>query len=353
MLNSLSSMLFGKAEQESPESNAATNENAAMGHAQDQQNVNLRTVDDEMGWVRVDLPRSSSPSPLESQGEDTSLRRPDGTVFDGVLDLSSSSSSESEDVEDGYDVATGRFEIFECRGTDDDTDMSSSCSSLSVIEESDEMESYVNNIEDCVEPAYGLVLLRDHTGRCYKIKSLNKAITESWMITPPPCFTGTDVNCQLKSSPLENELIEYASVFARRTSSEGQNSFYDRIFSVRKERSSDPSRQTSAAGDRARGGQEPQNSSKCRHQRAMLTVAGHTASMTECCGAAHLKKETPILQDRQKAAAATKKFLTRNCMQRSNKARMVQSCSRKQTSARNRLLRPSGSKCGRFTQRAQ
>ncbi|KAL8575937.1 hypothetical protein ACOMHN_027335 [Nucella lapillus] len=216
---------------------------------------------------------------------------------------------------------------------DNEADMSSSCSSLSVISESNVKECDPNNAWVVHSPVLSDAQLEASR---LTLKKLREKLREKWMLMPPPRFTGTRVSRQLETSPYENHVIEYCSVYAALPGDCTVANIW-RLHILKKRADMNSSREHPK--------KESRNESAA-DASLLLTESGEVAGRRKPQGFEEMRK-TGLQQ-----AAAARRLLNRSYIDRSNKARMAGSCGRKQISSRNRLLRPSGRKCGRLAQRA-
>lgn len=175
---------------------------------------------------------------------------------------------------------------------------------------------------------------------------LSSLLGESWIVTPPPCFTGTGGPAALEASPLENLLIEHPSMSVYRRA--------ERTRLLRRERrgeevEGDEENQERDALQRARDMVE-QRVAEYRRGQHVLPHAPHPARPIRACTALAEQMKVTRFEQRQQQAALGRK-LGRKGLERSNKARLVHSAGRRQEGAHSRVLRPSGCINGRRCQR--
>ncbi|KAK7113856.1 uncharacterized protein [Littorina saxatilis] len=284
MFGRLNDFLFGSSE----------TDNAAVDGTQASQQVDLDTKEGDMGWELVVVPgKDDCVSPVEAgKGRRRQKRRkssPRHQVHAGacgvVRDSSHLPSSAATPCSDGGEVVTeGESRSSDCESQDSGRE---------------------------------LVMWDRGSGG----PRLASQLGESWIVTPPPCFTGTgSINTHLSSSPLENLLIEHPSMSV-------YNSLQDH-----------PEQEESL---------QPE---EMEVVRASEGAAMPTRVTRSSVGVAQQIKLTRCHQRKQQVEG--RKQLSRKNVERSNKARVVHSTCGKQVSARNRVLRPSGCMSGRRTQRA-
>ena len=167
-----------------------------------------------------------------------------------------------------------------------------------------------------------------------QLPRLHNQLGESWLLTPPPCFTGTGGVSQLQSSPLENLLIEHPSMSVYR---------HNRCFLQDMEEENDQENQP-GQGEQPNHRPQAATNANAVQQRPQPSARAVRA----CTGAAEQMKVTRYQQRHQQALAG--KQLSHKCLDRSNKTLIVQG-TRRHLSARNRASHPSGAKSGRRSQR--
>lgn len=177
---------------------------------------------------------------------------------------------------------------------------------------------------------------------------LASQLGESWIVAPPPCFTGTGNVAELAASPLENLLIEHPSMSVYRRTEHTR--LLRRESGEEDEMEDEESENREAAPQRARDLVE-QRVAEYQQEQHAARRAPHPARPIQACAALAEQMKVTRRQQRQQQAAVGKQ-LGRKCLNRSNMARMVQSSCRKQASARNRILRPSGCINSRRSQRS-
>lgn len=182
------------------------------------------------------------------------------------------------------------------------------------------------------------VLEDPHSGRCSPFDDGSAGqshetlfihiLCESWILTPPPCFTASGSIRQLEESPLENLLIEHPSMS---------------VYNIQGTWLEPREEVTEAASAVTEIGNSPHSAQQLMQQHA---TARPLFRQTACIR--DLIKSEHISQRQQKAAIG--KVLQRKCTERSNKAFHFRGCI-KQGSCLNRRLRSSGFKNGCHRQR--
>lgn len=168
------------------------------------------------------------------------------------------------------------------------------------------------------------------SGPCLDSFIASKFLSESWIVTPPPCFTASGSGAELEENPLENLLIEHPSMSVYHTH-HGAESTTNSSTSVQENIVAVP---------------PPLN----QHQDGVVQQAQGRLQMLASHSSAEQIKLTRSHQRQQYKALG--KHLTRKCTERNNKTRLVKNSCKKQSSARNRALHPSGCMSGRRSQRA-
>ncbi|KAK7498765.1 hypothetical protein BaRGS_00009857 [Batillaria attramentaria] len=284
MLSGVASLLFGNAAGE-----------VTVDQTQESQQVDLDTKDAELGWLLVDVQENIRSNHQDQQGCDQELHQP------GLR-------SGHQEEQCWLPVPVSPLSP------------SPPCLAGACVQVAD---NCFRNIEQGqprgANPICGL------TEACVD-GLVGSDLTESWIVTPPPCFTASGSVAQLEESPLENLLIEHPSmsVYHAHRGSESTND-QENIVAV-----------VPPSGHRRQHGVVQQT------QRRPHVLASH--SSTEQIRVARSYQ-------RQQCKTLSKQF-NRKCTERSNKTRLQNYC-RKQGSARNRSLRPSGCMSGRRGQRAQ
>lgn len=206
------------------------------------------------------------------------------------------------------------------------------------------MEAPEESPSDCGNEQDGLgdLVMYERSSCGPRLASL---LGESWIVTPPPCFTGTGNEVELEASPLENLLIEHPSMSVYRRTER------TRLLRRREEddMEDEESENREATLQRARDMVEQRVVEYQQGQYAARRAPRHARPIRACTAVAEQMKVTRFQQRQQQAAVG--KQLGRKSLNRSNMARMVQSSCHKQVSARSRVLRPSGCINGRRSQR--
>jgi hypothetical protein len=173
---------------------------------------------------------------------------------------------------------------------------------------------------------------------------------ESWIVTPPPCFTGTDsVKGELEPNPMENLLIERPSLdlrglsprlqhlLAERQRSPAVEEWLERVPRTQPLEEEEPSQ---------RDNSQEQPSPAARRDAVVRVISSNRLLV------AVAPKDSPLVRASQRDQLKFKSWpLSRRNIERSNRVMMVQSSGRKHVAQRNRVLRPSGCMASRHTQR--
>ncbi|XP_046329232.1 tumor protein p53-inducible nuclear protein 2-like isoform X1 [Haliotis cracherodii] len=160
----------------------------------------------------------------------------------------------------------------------------------------------------------------------------NSIRVESWVLTPPPCFTGRRKrNTGVADSPMENLLIEHPSMSVY--NSYGGDSTGE--LSNQSESSSDVDMEDESVAHRTRNQMVHQAP---RRPHAIAARAGMLAHV----------QNVKFAQRKQRLQNC--KHMSKKNIERSNKVKEYQSLGKRQ-SQRNRTLRPSGCMNGRIGQR--